>query len=170
MCWLDGRGVDLGVQIVQFARTYLPLSIPEGLELPLQVAYCWRNWVPPGQVLIIIDDLTSSQPYKDGDSSPRPRGLATKRLESLIGVDSSTHTASKRSYIRSLSVLSLGMPSRDYMYRLDQKHQKILLFGFQVGFYHCPSVVSLLLAQSRFQLIMSVYRCKRMRVFQPLLS
>ena len=78
-------------------------------------------------------NLTSSPPYKDGDSSPRPRGLATKRLESLIGVDSSTHTASKRSYTRSLSVLSLGMPSRDYMYRLDQKTQIMLFVCLQVG-------------------------------------
>ncbi|MFP4411202.1 hypothetical protein [Coleofasciculus sp.] len=26
VCWLDGRGVDLGIQIVQFARAYLPLK------------------------------------------------------------------------------------------------------------------------------------------------
>jgi hypothetical protein len=37
VCWLQARGVDLGIQIVDFARTYLPLSIPEGLELPLQL-------------------------------------------------------------------------------------------------------------------------------------
>ncbi|MEQ9359557.1 tetratricopeptide repeat protein, partial [Coleofasciculus chthonoplastes] len=83
VCWLDGRGVDLGVQIVQFARTYLPLSIPEGLELPLQVAYCWRNWVPPGQVLIIIDDVTDYQQvrqYLPSDAS-RFKVLITTRLD-----------------------------------------------------------------------------------------
>ncbi|MFP5272146.1 tetratricopeptide repeat protein [Coleofasciculus sp.] len=83
VCWLDGRGVDLGIQIVQFARTYLPLSIPEGLELPLQVAYCWRNWVPPGQVLIIIDDVTDYQQvrqYLPSDAS-RFRMLITTRLD-----------------------------------------------------------------------------------------
>ncbi|MEQ9483630.1 MAG: tetratricopeptide repeat protein [Coleofasciculus sp. F4-SAH-05] len=83
VCWLDGRGVDLGIQIVQFARAYLPLSIPEGLELPLQVAYCWRNWVPPGQVLIIIDDVTDYQQvrqYLPSDAS-RFRMLITTRLD-----------------------------------------------------------------------------------------
>ncbi|MEQ9370391.1 MAG: tetratricopeptide repeat protein [Coleofasciculus chthonoplastes F3-SA18-01] len=81
VCWLDGRGVDLGIQIVQFARTYLPLSIPEG-EL-LQVAYCWRNWVPPGQVLIIIDDVTDYQQvrqYLPSDAS-RFKVLITTRLD-----------------------------------------------------------------------------------------
>ncbi|MEQ9235613.1 tetratricopeptide repeat protein [Coleofasciculus sp. E2-BRE-01] len=83
VCWLDGRGVDLGIQIVQFARTYLPLSIPEGLELPLQVGYCWRNWVPLGQVLIIIDDVTDYQQvrqYLPSDAS-RFRMLITTRLD-----------------------------------------------------------------------------------------
>ncbi|EDX72441.1 Tetratricopeptide repeat family [Coleofasciculus chthonoplastes PCC 7420] len=83
VCWLDGRGVDLGVQIVQFARAYLPLSIPEGLELPLQVAYCWRNWLPPGQVLIIIDDVTDYQQvrqYLPPDAS-RFKVLITTRLD-----------------------------------------------------------------------------------------
>jgi len=83
VCWLDGRGVDLGIQIVQFARAYLPLSIPEGLELPLQVAYCWRNWLPPGQVLIIIDDVTDYQQvrqYLPPDAS-RFRVLITTRLD-----------------------------------------------------------------------------------------
>ena len=83
VCWLEGRGVDLGIQIVQFARTYLPLSIPEGLELPLQVAYCWRNWEPPGQVLIIIDDVTDYQQvrqYLPSDTS-RFRVLITTRLD-----------------------------------------------------------------------------------------
>jgi tetratricopeptide (TPR) repeat protein len=83
VCWLDGRGVDLGIQIVQFARTYLPLSIPEGLELPLQVAYCWRNWLPPGQVLIIIDDVTDYQQvrqYLPSDAS-RFKVLITTRLD-----------------------------------------------------------------------------------------
>ncbi|MEQ8387003.1 MAG: tetratricopeptide repeat protein [Coleofasciculus sp. A1-SPW-01] len=83
VCWLDGRGVDLGIQIVQFARAYLPLSIPEGLELPLQVAYCWRNWLPPGQVLIIIDDVTDYQQvrqYLPSDAS-RFKMLITTRLD-----------------------------------------------------------------------------------------
>ncbi|MEQ8957644.1 MAG: NB-ARC domain-containing protein, partial [Coleofasciculus sp. C2-GNP5-27] len=83
VCWLDGRGVDLGIQIVQFARAYLPLSIPEGLELPLQVAYCWRNWLPPGQVLIIIDDVTDYQQvrqYLPPDAS-RFKVLITTRLD-----------------------------------------------------------------------------------------
>ncbi|MEQ8968836.1 MAG: tetratricopeptide repeat protein [Coleofasciculus sp. C1-SOL-03] len=83
VCWLDGRGVDLGIQIVQFARTYLPLSIPEGLELPLQVGYCWRNWLPPGQVLIIIDDVTDYQQVRQylPSEASRFRMLITTRLD-----------------------------------------------------------------------------------------
>jgi hypothetical protein len=82
VCWLQARGVDLGIQIVDFARTYLPLSIPEGLELPLQVAYCWRNWLA-GEVLIVVDDVTDYQQvrqYLPSDTS-RFKVLMTTRLQ-----------------------------------------------------------------------------------------
>ena len=88
VCWLDGRGVDLGIQIVQFARAYLPLSIPEGLELPLQVAYCWRNWLPPGQVLIIIDDVTDYQQVRQylPPDAFRFKVLITTRLDLGVSI------------------------------------------------------------------------------------
>ncbi len=51
--WLNS---DLALQILSFARTYLNLSLPDGLTLAEQVRYCWQHWTE-GKVLIIIDDL-----------------------------------------------------------------------------------------------------------------
>jgi hypothetical protein len=79
VCWLQARGVDLGIQIVDFARTYLPLSIPEGLELPLQVAYCWRNWLA-AEVLIVVDDVTDYQQVRQYLPSDASRTLKDKIL------------------------------------------------------------------------------------------
>ncbi|MDX2212034.1 MAG: tetratricopeptide repeat protein [Oculatellaceae cyanobacterium bins.114] len=63
ICWLKARE-DLGTQIVLFARSHLRLTIPEDLELPEQVTYCWHNW-HPGTTLIVFDDV---QQY--GDIAP----------------------------------------------------------------------------------------------------
>ena len=82
ICWLNARSSDLGTQIVSFARTYLNLQIPEGLELPNQVAYCWRNW-QTGDVLVVLDDVTK---YKEVEpflppTDPRFKVLMTTRLQ-----------------------------------------------------------------------------------------
>nr|WP_293074459.1 tetratricopeptide repeat protein [Moorena sp. SIO3H5] len=66
LCWFPVRGVDLGTQIVSFARTKLGLTIPDKLKLnEQQVEHCWRNW-PEGTVLIVLDDVPSfGKDYKD---------------------------------------------------------------------------------------------------------
>jgi hypothetical protein len=62
--WVEGRGADLGTQIVTFAQAQLGLMPPDNLDLAGQVAYCWRHWPPltdaPGRVLVIFDDVTDA--------------------------------------------------------------------------------------------------------------
>ncbi|AOX04489.1 tetratricopeptide repeat protein [Moorena producens PAL-8-15-08-1] len=63
LCWFPVRGVDLGTQIVSFARE-LGLTIPDELEFKEQVRYCWGHW-PEGTALIVLDDVPSfSKDYK----------------------------------------------------------------------------------------------------------
>jgi tetratricopeptide (TPR) repeat protein len=61
-CWLDGRGLDLGTQVIEFGITELNLNPPEGLDLKEKVEWCWRCWKPDGNVLLIVDDVFD---YKD---------------------------------------------------------------------------------------------------------
>ncbi len=82
ICWINARSSDVGIQIVNFARTYLKLQLPDGLELPNQVAHCWRNWLP-GDVLIVLDDVTKYEdvkPYLPPTDS-RFKVLITTRLQ-----------------------------------------------------------------------------------------
>jgi tetratricopeptide (TPR) repeat protein len=72
VCWVDGRDGDVGIQLVNFARSLLNLNPPEDWDLPTQLKYCWRNW-QPGDWLIVIDDVTNYRqqvnPYKPPESS-----------------------------------------------------------------------------------------------------
>ncbi len=64
LCWFQVRGLDLGTQVVNFARTKLGLTIPDQLEFNQQVEYCWGHW-PEGTALIVLDDVPSfSDDYK----------------------------------------------------------------------------------------------------------
>ncbi|BBD58560.1 NB-ARC domain-containing protein [Nostoc sp. HK-01] len=58
ICWLQGRTEDIGLQITQFARTDLGLPIPDDLELPERVRWCWQHW-REGNTLIVLDDVTN---------------------------------------------------------------------------------------------------------------
>jgi tetratricopeptide (TPR) repeat protein len=84
VCWVDGRDGDVGIQLVNFARSLLNLNPPEDWDLPTQLKYCWRNWqIPPqpplnkggskGDWLIVIDDVTNYRqqvkPYLPPESS-----------------------------------------------------------------------------------------------------
>ncbi|MBD2197738.1 MULTISPECIES: tetratricopeptide repeat protein [Calothrix] len=66
ICWLSALQ-NVGVQLVQFARTYLNLNLPEDLtenpneKLLAQVKYCCQNWCQ-GEVLLVIDNVTN---YRD---------------------------------------------------------------------------------------------------------
>lgn len=54
--WFDVRSLDLGAQIVSYAKTQLNLTPPDNLNLLEQVAFCWRQWTA-GDVLVILDDV-----------------------------------------------------------------------------------------------------------------
>ncbi|QFS49764.1 tetratricopeptide repeat protein [Nostoc sphaeroides] len=56
ICWLQARGLNIGSQIVQFARSRLQLNPSEELDLLGQVGFCWSHW-QAGEVLVIIDDV-----------------------------------------------------------------------------------------------------------------
>ncbi|MBW4662091.1 MAG: tetratricopeptide repeat protein [Drouetiella hepatica Uher 2000/2452] len=56
ICWIHARGLEVGTQIVQFARSYLQLQPPEDLDLLAQVGFCWTHW-PDGDTLILFDDV-----------------------------------------------------------------------------------------------------------------
>ncbi|OUL27387.1 tetratricopeptide repeat protein [Nostoc sp. RF31YmG] len=71
ICWLLPKSGDVGVQIVQFARTQLDLNPPQDLDLPAQVQYCWRRW-REGEVLLVWDDVADYgevKPYLSSLSS-----------------------------------------------------------------------------------------------------
>jgi len=57
VCWLDGRGLDLGTQVIEFGITKLNLTPPEGLDLKGKVEWCCRYWKLDGNVLLIVDDV-----------------------------------------------------------------------------------------------------------------
>ncbi|MDZ7962988.1 MAG: NB-ARC domain-containing protein [Aulosira sp. DedQUE10] len=63
ICWLLPKSGDIGVQIVQFARTQLDLNPPSDFDLPAQVQYCWRRW-REGDVLLVLDDVADYQKVK----------------------------------------------------------------------------------------------------------
>jgi tetratricopeptide (TPR) repeat protein len=63
ICWLLPKSGDVGVQIVQFARTQLNLNPPEDLNLLAQVQFCWRCW-REGEVLLVFDDVADYQEVK----------------------------------------------------------------------------------------------------------
>jgi hypothetical protein len=82
VCWLYPKGSDIGPQITEFVRAQFSqsLKIPDGLNLPNQVAYCWRHW-PEGNVLLVVDDPPSYetvQPYLPLNNS-RFKVLLTSR-------------------------------------------------------------------------------------------
>ncbi|MEH2407599.1 tetratricopeptide repeat protein [Nostoc sp.] len=80
ICWLLAKAGDVGIQIVQFARTQLDLNPPEGLDVLTQVQYCFRHW-HEGDVLLVLDDVGEYQQVKSylPSSSSRFKVLITTR-------------------------------------------------------------------------------------------
>jgi hypothetical protein len=82
VCWLLAREMNIGTQIVGYALVQLGLRVPDGIELPDQVRFCWRNW-PEGNALIVLDDVTNYpevEPYLPPEN-PRFKVLLTTRLK-----------------------------------------------------------------------------------------
>ncbi|WP_372726704.1 tetratricopeptide repeat protein [Nostoc sp. TCL26-01] len=63
ICWLLPKTGDIGIQIVQFARTHLDLKPPEDFDIIAQVQYCWRRW-REGDVLLVLDDVSDYEQVK----------------------------------------------------------------------------------------------------------
>ncbi|MDZ8083694.1 MAG: tetratricopeptide repeat protein [Nostoc sp. DcaGUA01] len=80
ICWLLAKSGDVGIQVVQFARTVLDLNLPEGLDVFAQVQYCFRHW-REGDVLLVLDDVGEYQQVKPylPSSSSRFKVLITTR-------------------------------------------------------------------------------------------
>ena len=84
ICWLFARKFNVGTQVVGFAKSLLNLKIPEGLELPDQVSFCWRNW-REGDVLLVLDDVVNYrrdvESYLPPAAFSRFKVLMTTRLK-----------------------------------------------------------------------------------------
>ncbi|MEH2194419.1 MAG: tetratricopeptide repeat protein [Nostoc sp.] len=80
LCWLLAKTGDVGIQVVQFARTQLDLKPPEDFDLLAQVQYCWRRW-REGDVLLVLDDVSDYEEVKRylPSSSSRFKVLMTTR-------------------------------------------------------------------------------------------
>ena len=76
ICWLQAGGVDVGIEIVRFAKTQLGLQPPDDWELQDQVSYCWRRW-REGEVLVVLDDVRD---YQEVESYLPPAELRFKVL------------------------------------------------------------------------------------------
>ncbi|WP_375469604.1 tetratricopeptide repeat protein [uncultured Nostoc sp.] len=72
ICWLLAKAGDVGIQVVQFARTQLDLNPPEDFDLLAQVQYCFRLW-REGHVLLVLDDVGEYQQVKPYLPSPSSR-------------------------------------------------------------------------------------------------
>ncbi|MBO3464400.1 NB-ARC domain-containing protein, partial [Aetokthonos hydrillicola] len=82
ICWLQGREIEVGSKIVEFAITQLGLQPPDLQDLRAQVSYCWRCW-QEGDVLLVVDDVKDFrevEPYLPPQSS-RFKVLITTRLQ-----------------------------------------------------------------------------------------
>ncbi|NEO54594.1 MAG: tetratricopeptide repeat protein [Okeania sp. SIO3B5] len=57
ICWIGVRERSVIEQLLDFAETQLGLFPAEGWTLEQYLDYCWSNWQPAGDVLIILDDV-----------------------------------------------------------------------------------------------------------------
>ncbi|NEP81130.1 MAG: tetratricopeptide repeat protein, partial [Okeania sp. SIO3B3] len=57
ICWIGVRERSVVEQLLDFAETQLGLFPAEDWDLEQRLDYCWSNWQPPGDVLIILDDV-----------------------------------------------------------------------------------------------------------------
>ena len=57
ICWINVRERSVGEQLLSFAQTQLGLFPAEDWSLEERISYCWSNWQPPGDVLIVLDDV-----------------------------------------------------------------------------------------------------------------
>ncbi len=62
VCWVLARDLDIGSQIIEFARTKLDIQPPDDLDLRGRVTYCWERWsdmfTHSEKALVVFDDVT----------------------------------------------------------------------------------------------------------------
>jgi tetratricopeptide (TPR) repeat protein len=97
ICWFYSRS-DLGLQIVEFARSHFPnFTLPDNLTPATQTKYCWEYWASllssegeNREILVIIDNVTDYsqiQPYLPPTSSPFKLLITTRvKLEASISI------------------------------------------------------------------------------------
>ncbi|MGF1490357.1 MAG: NB-ARC domain-containing protein, partial [Prochloraceae cyanobacterium] len=85
ICWLNAREENIATQIINYAKVQLKLNPPDDLPLQDQVAYCWRNWNYPGDVLVIFDDVISYESIETllPPKNPRFKTIITTRSQIL---------------------------------------------------------------------------------------
>ncbi len=85
ICWIGVQRGTVGGQILEFAKSQLGLFPPEDLILREQLDYCWARWQPPGDVLLILDDVHQYEEIKDflPPQEQRFKVLITTRQQSL---------------------------------------------------------------------------------------
>ena len=59
LCWLDARKPNLAAEVVEFAKFYMKLEVPQTLLTSQEQAkWCWHNWQPQtGLVLVVLDNV-----------------------------------------------------------------------------------------------------------------
>ena len=55
-CWLSARGESLVTQIIEFARSFLMIYIPDELSDKAKLNYCWQHWGSESS-LIVVDNM-----------------------------------------------------------------------------------------------------------------
>ncbi len=65
ICWIDvSNKVNVGIQILNFAKNYLNVPVLEEEGLQDRVKICWQNWIE-GNTLIIFDDVKELNQIQD---------------------------------------------------------------------------------------------------------
>ena len=90
VCWLRAKEGNVATQIISFAQAHLDLTIPQDLDLPTQVGYCYRNW-RDGNVLLVLDDVDNYQQIEDcyftQDSRYKVLITTRERFSAVISLD-----------------------------------------------------------------------------------
>jgi tetratricopeptide (TPR) repeat protein len=73
ICWISVRERSVGEQLLGFAKSQLGLFPDEDLKLEQKLSFCWSNWQPPGDVLIVLDDVNKYEEIEQYLPPPKQR-------------------------------------------------------------------------------------------------
>jgi Cdc6-like AAA superfamily ATPase len=80
ICWINVRERSVAEQLLSFAQTQLGLFPAEDWSLEERISFCWSNWQPPGDVLIVLDDVNK---YEEIEQYLPPQKQRFKLLQDL---------------------------------------------------------------------------------------